>query len=161
MSSKKLAKYGLVMALYIILSLAVKELGFGPIQFRLSEALTLLAFIEPLYVLPLTLACAFVNMFSPFGIYDVIFGSLASFLALYSMTKVKNIYIASIFPAIFSFIVGLEIYFLSSEPINFFLVTGQIMISEIIIVTIIGVPIFKTIMKNEYLMNLIKIKDEN
>ena len=91
MNSKQISKYGLVMALYIVLSLAVPELGFGPIQFRVSEILTLLAFIDKGYVLPLTLACAIVNIWSPFGVVDVIFGSLASFLALTSMTKVKNI----------------------------------------------------------------------
>ncbi|HEY4543939.1 MAG TPA: QueT transporter family protein [Tissierellaceae bacterium] len=159
METKKITKYGLIMALYIVLSLVVPELGYGPIQFRISEVLTLLAFIDSGYVLPLTLACAIVNIWSPFGIVDVIFGSLASFLALTSMTKTKNIYIASLFPALFSVIIGLEILFLSNEPINFFLVTAQIMLSEIVIVTIIGVPVFKSIMKNNFLMDKLLLKD--
>lgn len=151
MNTQKLTRYGFIVALYVVLSLAIPELGFGPIQFRVSEILTLLAFLDAGYVLPLTLACAIVNIWSPFGIVDVIFGSLASFLALKSMTKVKNIYVASIFPALFSFIIGLEILLLSSEPINFILITSQIMLSEIIIVTIIGVPIFKILMKNDFI----------
>ena len=73
------------------------------------------------------------------------------------MTKIKNIYIASIFPAIFSVIIGLEILILSTEPINFFLVTGQIILSQIVIVTIIGVPIFKGILKNDYINKLIRL----
>ena len=154
--TKRLTKHGLVMALYIVLSLALPELGYGPIQFRLSEALTLLAFIDSSYVWPLTLACAIVNIFSPFGMVDMIFGSLASYLALKSMTKTDNIYLASTFPALFSFIIGLEILLFSDQAINFFLVTGQIMISELIIVSLIGVTIFKIIMENDYLMELIK-----
>ncbi len=157
MDVKKLSKYGLVMALYIVLSLLMPQMGYGPIQFRLAEILTLLAFVDSSYVLPITLACAIVNFWSPFGLVDVVFGSLHSFIALKAMTKTDNIYLASIFPAIFSVIIALEILIFSPEAISFFLVAGQIMLSQFIIVSLIGVPIFKVIMKNEYLMNLITI----
>ena len=156
LDTSKLTKQGLVVALYVSLSLLLPELGFGPIQFRLSEVLTLLAFLDASYIMPLTLACAIVNIWSPFGIIDVIFGSLASFLALYSMSKVENIYLASIFPALFSIIIGLEILILSNQPINFFLVTGQIILSELVIVSIIGVNLFKLVIKNDYLVKMLK-----
>lgn len=159
MDTRRLTKQALVMALYITLSLALPELGFGPIQFRISEILTLMAFLDRGYVLPLTLACAIVNIWSPFGLVDVVFGSLASFLALYSMSRTKNIYLASIFPALFSFIIGLEILLLSQEPVNFFLVTGQIILSELVIVSLIGVGIFKVLVNNSYLSHMIKIND--
>lgn len=159
MDTRKLTKQGLVVSLYVILSLALPEFSFGPVQFRISELLTLLAFVDSSYIIPLTLGCAIVNIWSPFGIIDVIFGSLASFLALYSMSKTKNIYLASIFPALFSFIIGLEILFLSNEPVNFFLITGQIMLSEFVIVSIIGVTIFKIIMDNKFLINMIRIEE--
>lgn len=157
MDTKKLTKQSLVVALYIVLSLAIPELGYGPIQFRVSELLTLLAFVDKSYIMPLTLACAIVNIWSPFGLVDVVFGSLASFLALTCMSKTKNIYLASIFPALFSIIIGFEILILSNEPINFFLVTGQIMLSELVIVSLIGIPLFKTIKKNNYLRDIIKL----
>ncbi len=156
MNSKKITKSAIIIALYVVLTNLVPAFSYGPIQFRVSEIMTLLAFIDPFYVMPLTIGCAVANIWSPFGIFDVIFGTLATYLALRSMTKVKNIYVASIFPSIFSIIIGLEILFLSKEPINFFLVTGQIMLSQIIIVSIIGVQIFKIIMKNNYLMEILK-----
>lgn len=156
MSAKKITRYGIVIALYYVLSVMVPAMTYGPIQFRFSEAMTLLAFVNPGYVLPLTVACALVNLSSPFGIIDVIFGTLATFLALYSMTKTKNLYIASLFPTIFSIIIGLEILFLSAEPINFFLVTGQILLSQFIIVSLIGVSLYKLVEKNSYLVELIK-----
>lgn len=156
MKTNNLVKGGVVIALYVILTYAFSSFAYGPLQFRLSEAITLLAFIDPFYVFPLTIACAISNIGSPFGIIDVIFGSLASFLALYAMTKSKNIFIASLWPTVFSFIIGLEILFLSKEPINFFIVTGQIMLSQFIVVSLIGVPIFKYIQKNNYLLKIIK-----
>lgn len=152
----------IVAAIYVVLTLALPWMGYGPIQFRISEVMVLLAFIDPLYIPALTLGCAIANLASPFGMIDVFVGSFASFISLYMIHKSKNIYIASIWPAVFSFIIGLEIYFLSNEPINFWLVTAQISISELIIVSLIGIPIFKMIEKNSYLMNLLKIsRDSN
>lgn len=156
MNTRKLTRFAIITALYIIFTNMVPALSYGPFQFRFSEIMTLLAFIDPFYVMPLTLGCAIANIWSPFGIFDVIFGTLATYLALKSMTKVKNIYVASIFPSIFSVIIGLEIYFLSTEPINFFLVTAQILFSQFIIVSVIGVSLFKVIMKNDYVMGILK-----
>lgn len=156
MSAKKLVRTAVIASLYTVLTYTLPALAYGPIQFRLSEVLTLLAFIDPFYVLPLTLGCAIANMGSPFGIIDVIVGSFASFLALYAMSKTKNIYLASLWPTLFCFIIGLEILFLSKEPINFFLITGQIMLSEFIVVSIVGVTLFKLIEKNNYVMNMLK-----
>lgn len=153
MKTNKLVRGAVVAALYAILTLTLP--AYGALQFRLSEVLTLLAYFDPFYVLPLTIGCAIANIASPFGIIDVIFGSLASFLALSAMSKTKNIFIASIWPAFFSFIIGLEIMFLSTERINFFLVTGQIILSEFVVVSIIGVPVMKYIMRNEYIESLV------
>ena len=156
MSAKKLVRISVIAALYVVLTLALPAIAYGPIQFRLSEVMTLLTFIDPFYILPLTLGCAIANIGSPFGIIDIIVGTLASFLSLYFMSKTKNIYVASLFPTLFCILIGLEILFLSNEPINLFLVTGQIMISEFIVVSIIGVSLFKIIEKNDYIMNMLK-----
>lgn len=161
MSAKRLVRISVIAALYVVLTLALPAMAYGPIQFRLSEVMTLLAFIDPFYILPITLGCAIANMGSPFGMIDVIVGSLASFLALYSMSKTRNIYIASLYPTIFCLLIGLEILLLSNEPINFFLVTGQIMISEFVVVSIIGISLFKVIEKNNYIMNMLKTIPED
>ena len=153
MDTRRLARGAIIAALYALLTMMLP--AYGALQFRLSEIMTLLAFYNPFYILPLTLGCAIANISSPFGIIDVIFGSLASFLASTAMSKTKNMYIASLWPAIFSFIVGLEIMLFSQEPINFFLVTGQIMLSEFVVVTIIGVPLMKQLMKNKHFNRLI------
>ncbi len=92
MNTNRLVKAGIIAALYVVLTYSLPSLAYGPLQFRFSEILTLLAYIDPFYILPLTLGCAIANIGSPFGIIDVIFGTLASFLALYCMSKTKKIY---------------------------------------------------------------------
>ncbi|HHV39004.1 MAG TPA: QueT transporter family protein [Tepidimicrobium sp.] len=158
MNTNRLVRAGIVAGLYVVLTYALPALAYGPLQFRLSEVLTLLAYMDPFYILPLTLGCAIANIGSPFGIIDVIFGSLASFLALYCMSRTKNIFIASLWPAVFSVIIGLEILFLSEVPVNFFIVTAQIMLSQFIVVSLIGVPVFKLMERNSYLMDILKDK---
>lgn len=156
MNTNRLVKAGIIAALYVVLTYALPSLAYGPLQFRFSEILTLLAYIDPFYVLPLTLGNALANIGSPFGIIDVVYGTFLSFLALYSMSKTKNIYIASLWPAVFNAFIGLEIYLLSETPVNFFIVAGQIALSEFIIVSLIGVPIFKILEKNDYIMDILK-----
>lgn len=158
MKTNFIVRQALVAAVYAVMTLAIPALNYGPLQFRFSEVLTLLAFFNPEYICGITLGCFIANISSPFGIVDMLIGSFASFLAVYAMSKVKNIWIASIFPALSCILIGLEIVLFSSEPLNFFLITGEIMLSEIIIVTIIGVPLFKMLYRNPTLRRIFNFK---
>ncbi|MFA9398633.1 MAG: QueT transporter family protein [Clostridiaceae bacterium] len=155
MKTERLTKMAIVTALYIVLTIPLGTVGYGPIQFRIAEVLNLLAFIDPLYIPAVTLGCAISNFYS-FGIIDVFVGSAATALATYLMSKTKNIWIASLWPAVFSVFVAAELYYLNIAP--FWASFIGIAISEIVIVTVIGVPVFKIILKNKSLVEIIKGK---
>lgn len=151
--SRVLVHSAIVAALYAVMTMILPMASYGPIQFRFSEILTLTAFYNPSLIPGLTIGCLIANIPSPFGIADVIFGTLATFLAVYSMSKIKNIWLASLMPAIFNgIIIGTEITLLSDTSVNFFVVGGQVALSEFIIVTLIGVPVFKMLEKNKGFM---------
>ena len=59
-----LIKISLVATIYIVTTLVFSEISFGPIQARPSELLNFLAFIDPLYIIALTLGCAISNFYS-------------------------------------------------------------------------------------------------
>ncbi len=145
----------LVAAVYVALTWALPVFSYGAIQFRLAEVLTLLAFFNPTYIFGLTIACVISNLLSPFGMIDVVFGSFASFVALYSMSKIKNIWIASLMPAFSAFIIALGIIIASQEPAIYFAVSAEIFVSQFLIVTVIGVPVFKALMKNKDFNNFV------
>ncbi len=155
MDKNTITKQALTAAAYAALTWALPALSYGPIQFRISEVMTLLAFFNPQYIVGLTLGCALANMFSALGVVDVVVGTFASFLALYTMSKIKNIWVASLMPAVFSVIIGIEIAFLASEMSLFIPVTLQIMFSEFVIVTLLGVPLFKILEKNKSFRNVV------
>lgn len=79
--TKKIIFSALIAAIYTILTLPLATFAYGPIQARFSEALTVLPFFSFFSVIGLTVGCAISNMYSQFGLIDIIFGSLATFLA--------------------------------------------------------------------------------
>ena len=65
---------GLLAAIYAALTLCLAPLSYGPIQVRISECLTLLAFYDKRWVPGLTIGCLMANLNSPFGIADMVIG---------------------------------------------------------------------------------------
>jgi len=83
-----LAQTGLIAAIYAMFTFGAMQLmgylSWGIIQFRISEALTILPLFFPAAVPGLTLGCFISNLLNlgvtgPFGWLDVVFGTLATF----------------------------------------------------------------------------------
>ncbi len=85
--SRYVAQAGVIAAVYAAFTLVVIQspLGFGPVQVRLSEALTVVALFTPAAIPGLALGSVIANSFMlatfPLAWLDVIFGSLATLLA--------------------------------------------------------------------------------
>ncbi|MCY6957130.1 QueT transporter family protein [Clostridium brassicae] len=151
-----LIKMALVAAIYAVLTAGLSPISYGAVQFRLSEIMVLLAFIDPLYIPGLVLGCAIANLFSPLGIVDVVVGSFATFISVYMISKTKNLLIASIWPTVNCVFVGAELYYISKLP--FWLTTLQVALGEFVVVTLLGYPIFKyLILKNKNIVNALRI----
>lgn len=76
-----LCRAGLIAALYVVVTLSFGELSFFALQVRPAEALTLLPLFYPEAIAGLYIGCMIANLTSPFLIYDVFIGSLATLLA--------------------------------------------------------------------------------
>ena len=100
-SIRSLAAAAMVAALYTALSFAVQEFAFGGagmVQFRLSEALTVVPFFFPEAAWGLFVGCILTNIISPMGIPDLIFGSLATLIAGLITARVPRAWMAPIPP---------------------------------------------------------------
>ena len=75
-----LSANAVIAALYAALTIALAPISYGPVQFRVSEALTVLPFLMPGSVLGITLGCLLANLYTG-NIMDMIFGTLATYLA--------------------------------------------------------------------------------
>lgn len=83
LSTREMARAAVIAAAYAALSLlsSVFGLAFGPIQLRLSEALTLLPKKYPSAIWGVFLGCLLTNILSPYGLLDMVIGSAATLLA--------------------------------------------------------------------------------
>lgn len=75
---------GIIASAYTALTIAVAPLSYGPIQFRISEVLDPLPYNKRFGKLPavigLTLGCLLANIISPYGIWDMILGTLGTLI---------------------------------------------------------------------------------
>ncbi len=119
-----LARAGVIAALYIILTLIAYPISFGPIQFRISEGLTLLPLFFVESIPALFVGCLISNIISSYGIFDIIFGSLTTLVAAVLTWLVGKhikehslrVIIGGIFPVLLNaFIIPLIIVFTSVE----------------------------------------------
>lgn len=151
-NTKKLVVTALVAALYATLTLALGFISYGQIQFRLSEIMILLAFIRKEYIVGLTLGCFLANVIGPYGVPDIIFGTLATLISailVYLTSKsIKKgaLLIASLWPTIINGImIGAMLNIFFGVP----LVLGmlQVAFGEFVVITIVGIPFFKMVTK--------------
>ena len=80
-STKRLCRAGVIAALYVAITYAFMPFAFGPLQIRPAEALCILPLFFPEAVPALYIGCMLSNIASPFWLYDVFLGSLATLLA--------------------------------------------------------------------------------
>lgn len=83
--TRYLVRAALIAAIYVTLTYlaGVMNLAYGPVQFRFSEALTVLPFLLPEAVPGLFVGCVVSNLLSPYGALDLVVGSLATLLAAF------------------------------------------------------------------------------
>ena len=157
--TRSIAIYGIVAAIYVVVTYALGGLAFMNIQFRISEALVLLCFYDKRYILPLSLGCFIANLNPSSGMlaWDLTAGVFATVLSLILISKCKNIIVASMIPAILNgIIVGIGLNIFIGLPL--FLSMAQVALGEIVCVTIVGVPLFKLLEKNKRFIKMIKLE---
>ncbi len=166
-----LATGAIIAALYAALTYAQEMLFPGSasaaIQFRVSEALAVLALFTPAAVPGLTVGCAVSNLLFMGALpLDVLLGSVATLLAAVCMYRLRDFTLkgipvaALLMPAVFNgIIIGLEIeIFFIEGPFNFvsFLVQGGcVALGEIGVLFTLGVLAYKMI-KNKKLQKYLK-----
>lgn len=140
---KQLVRGALIAAVYTVLTVCLAPISFGSLQFRVSEVLTVLPFVMPEAVLGLTVGCLISNMLMS-NIFDIIFGTLATFLAALVTSKIKKMWLAPLPAVVFNgAIVGLVVTLMSVEFTlkSYLLIALGIAASELVICYCGGVPL--------------------
>ncbi|MCI8341807.1 MAG: QueT transporter family protein [Firmicutes bacterium] len=154
-STRTIALTAVTAAVYTVATVAIAPLSYGAIQLRFSEIMVLLAFIDPLYSFGLILGCLISNIYSPVGIIDVVFGTLGTVVAVAGIVKSRKLFLATLWPTFSMTVVTIGICLGSNLP--YLPTLATVMLGEFAVVTIVGYPVFKAIMKNESLVRTLKI----
>ena len=112
MRARNVAQAGVIAAVYAALTFLVIQFmsvfSFGIVQFRLSEALTVVACLTPAAIPGLFIGAALANLssvaaFGAIGLLDVVFGSIASLLgAVWAWRFRKRAGVALLGPVVFN-----------------------------------------------------------
>lgn len=148
-----MAEAAMIAAIYAALTYAAAAVGlaYGGIQFRFSEALTILAAFTPAAIPGLTLGCFLGNLGSPYGMVDILCGTGATLLAaavtyLLRNIRIKKVPVLAPLPPVLSnaLIVGLEIAWFLPEGISwagFLLAAIEVGIGELVVCYGLGLPL--------------------
>lgn len=161
-----LAQSAVIAALYTVLTYvaAALNLAYGPVQFRFSEALTVLPVFTPAAIPGLALGCLLSNLMSPLGIVDWVFGTGATLLAAilsYMLRKicVGRVPVLSLLPPAVcnALIIGWEISCLSEagafhfsyfNPAVFWPNALSVGVGELAVCLVLGLPLILLLQKS-------------
>ncbi len=140
-SAKFIAKSALIAAMYATLTLVLQPLSFGTIQIRFSEALTMLPFLMTEGAVGVIVGCLIANCFSPFGLYDIIFGTLATAIAAVLTYKVKNKWLAALPPVLVNALILPVLWQILGSAEAYWINLLSIILSQSAVVFLLGVPL--------------------
>ena len=151
-NTKNLCLSALIAALYAALTLAFQPISYGAVQFRISEALTLLPVLFPQAVPGLTLGCLISNLFNPMGatVYDVVFGTLATLIAAVLTWRMRaSIWVRALPPVLCNAgIVGLVLtYAYGIDMLWMNMLT--VGLGEAVVCYVLGVPMIKLLSRQD------------
>ncbi|MDT8285119.1 MAG: QueT transporter family protein [Thermovirgaceae bacterium] len=101
----RIVRGALVAGVYAAVTMLFAPLSFGPVQVRVSEALTLLPWLWIEAVPGLFIGCIIANFMGGFGIIDVIFGSAATLAAALLTSRMPSRYLAAVPPVVINALV--------------------------------------------------------
>lgn len=147
---KHWARGGLIAALYVVLVFAFQFASFGPIQFRVAEALTLLPIVFPEAIGGIYVGVLLANILGGFGPWDIFGGSLISLAAAYITYRYRASWIAYAAPIVLNaFLVSLYLRFVFQLPSSYWAMVLSIGIGQSVVILAFGVPLLNWVKKNK------------
>jgi len=170
--SSVISKQAMIAAIYTVISVCFSAITYGPVQVRISEALTLLPVFAFNNIWGVTIGCFLTNLIGFFtganilGSLDMIFGTMATFAAAAASYLLRNIkfkglpVLSAVPPILFNaVVVGWELCILINGGFNTAVFAAQatgVAAGQFISCGIIGMILVKTIENNSALKGYIK-----
>ena len=139
-----IAKAGIIATLYVILTWLASVMGLasGVIQCRFSEALCILPVFTGAAVPGVTIGCIISNLITTGNVFDIVFGSLATFIGAYGaylLRRGKCRYFASV-PTVIAnaLIVPFALKLAGIPDVAYLFTAFTIAVGEVLSCTVLG-----------------------
>jgi uncharacterized membrane protein len=159
LSTRYIAQVGIIASLYAAVTIALAPISYGPIQVRVSEALTILPYLTPAAIPGLFIGCVVANVYGGLGIYDIVGGSLCTLLAAiltYLISRTRKPILAPLPPVVVNALgVSLYLHFLFQLP--YWLTVTYIAVGEVAACFVLGYPLLLFILRREKLVQIFRV----
>ncbi len=138
--ARRVAVAGVVGALYVVLSLLVAPLAFGPVQFRLGEVLKPLVIKYPATIPAFAVGVGLVNLFSPLAgglelvlmpVVNLVGGVLCWFVARRVGGRAGTYVASALFAIVIAAGVATVLHFVAGLP--YLVAFGSVAVSELVL----------------------------
>ncbi len=157
----QLAIAAIIAAAYAALTILLAPISYGAVQFRVSEALTVLPFLMPCATWGLWIGCILANLFTG-NVFDILFGSLATLGAALCTAyfgrrgnTVKNRILACLMPVLFNAVIVGAVITWAYEGQNIFTHLGLFALNglwvglgELGVLALLGYPLLNQLPQN-------------
>ena len=165
LSLPRLTFAALIAAAYAVITILTASFAYGPVQFRIAEALCILPFFLPFTTWGLFVGCILANIISPVGPLDMIFGSLATLgccLCIAALGKRWDgkswgrCIAACLMPAVWNGVVIGALLALTAGAEEgakltlFFLYGAEVAAGELAVMFILGLPLLRWLPKTKF-----------
>lgn len=147
--TKFLIQSAVIAAVYVVLTLALAPFSYGVMQIRISEALTVLPFFTPAAVPGLFVGCLLANIIGPYGLADIIGGSITTLIAAVCSYKLRSKPLLVPLPPVIAngLIIGSMLHYVFGVPVALWLCIVGVAFGEFIACYGIGLPLLKYLSK--------------
>ncbi len=175
LSVRRLTFAALIAAVYAVVTILTASFAYGPVQFRIAEALCILPFFMPFTTWGLFVGCILSNIISPVGPLDMVFGSLATLGCCLCVAALGRRWdgrswgeqiLACLMPAIWNgVVIGALLALTAGEAEGakltlFFLYGAEVAAGELAVMFIIGLPLMRWLMKAKFFPPLLAKLDK-
>lgn len=167
-STRRVAWAAVAGAAYAALTMLLYPISYGMLQFRISEALCVLPFFDPVFVPGLFVGCLIANLISASGPLDVVFGSLATLLAALGMAacgrrsrSLGSCALGCAFPVVVNGIVvgAVLAATVAAEQESFvaawLLCGGEVALGEAVVMYAVGLPLARLMQRKNFLSRIL------
>jgi uncharacterized membrane protein len=156
-STRYIAQVGIIASLYAVITIILAPISYGPVQVRLSEALTVLPYLSSAAVPGLFIGCLVANAYGGLGLPDMIGGSLCTLLAAiltYLVSKTRKPVLAPLPPvAVNSLGVSLYLHLLFNLP--YWITVAYVALGEFVACFVLGYPLLLFLLRRKKLLEML------